>query len=179
MPLIPDRWLNVSRTNDPLTRRVRVFGNTYSDSSAHLETKDRQGSVQAAASTVVEVWVERFDPARGEDFGWSRETRARVRNDRDVPPPPPILVNEPRANNLLRHREFAALLDENLIDRVFVTPTLWQGQVTLPADAGRGTRYRLAIAEYEEYLIDDDNPYTFPIEEKGRRLVFVEHVELD
>jgi hypothetical protein len=35
----------------------------------------------------------------------------------------------------------------------------------------------LVIAEYEEYLVDDDQPYDGIPTEKGRRLVFVEHVE--
>jgi hypothetical protein len=39
-------------------------------------------------------------------------------------------------------------------------------------------RYRLVIAEYEEHIIDD-RPYDNISEKKGRRLVFVEHVELD
>lgn len=179
MPLIPDRWLNVSRTNNPRMLRVRVFGNTYSDSSSHHEANNTQDSVSVAASSVVEIWVERFDPARGEDFGWSRETRARVQRDGATPPRPELETLKLRANELVRQHEFAALLDENLIDRVFITPTLWQGQVTLPADANRGTRYRLVIAEYEEYLVDDDRPYDPPVSEKGRRLVFVEHVMLD
>ena len=51
--------------------------------------------------------------------------------------------------------------------------------MTLPEDPGRGTRYRLVIAEYEEYLVDDSTPYVSPVTEKARRLVFVEHVALD
>jgi len=179
MPLVPDRWLNVSRTNDPRIRRVRVFGHTYSDSSSHVEAQRNANSTPIAASSVTEVWVERFDQSRGEDFGWSREKLAKIQNDSDVPPPPPISAMTLRANNLLRHREYAALLDENLVDRVFISPTLWQGRVTLPTNAGGATRYRLVIAEYEEYLVDDSAPYDAPMKEKGRRLVFVEHVPLD
>jgi hypothetical protein len=39
-------------------------------------------------------------------------------------------------------------------------------------------RYRLAIAEYEEYLVDDDRPYDSVPTKKDRRLVFIEYVEL-
>jgi hypothetical protein len=46
----------------------------------------------------------------------------------------------------------------------------------LPDSAER--RHRLVIAEYEEYLVDDDHPYDKTPSSKGRRLVFVEHVEL-
>jgi hypothetical protein len=142
-----------------------------------------------AASSVIEVWVERLEPTLGEDFGWQRETQAIVQ---DFSQPPPrhlgtteILATEHlthrdrvRAIELLQHREFEALIEESLIDHVFFSPTLWEGTVTLPALTGADTRYRLAIAEYEEYLVDDALPYDrFPTK-KDRRLVFIEYVEL-
>jgi hypothetical protein len=40
-------------------------------------------------------------------------------------------------------------------------------------------RYRLVIAEYEEYIVEDDRQYDKVPEKKDRRLVFVEHVEMD
>jgi len=84
-----------------------------------------------------------------------------------------------RATELVKAREFEALLDEKLIDHVFVTPRLWDGTVTLPGDAQPGSRYRLAIAEYEEYIVDDrDNAYDRFIKTKSRRLVFMEYVDL-
>jgi len=61
---------------------------------------------------------------------------------------------------------------------IFVTPTLWEGTVTLPQSAGEAARYRLVIAEYEEYLVDDAMPYDRIPTKKDRRMVFVEHVEL-
>ena len=179
MPLVPDRWLNVSHTSDPRTRRVRVFGNTYSDSSSHVEAAQSPGSTSVAASSIVNVWVERFDPKLGEDFGWQRESRAIVTRDGTKVSPGPITAKtKTRAKNLLQHHEFEAILDENLIDRIFITPPLWQGSVILP-EADRSTRYRLAIAEYEEYLVDDATPYDARVTRKDRRLVFIEHVALD
>jgi hypothetical protein len=50
--------------------------------------------------------------------------------------------------------------------------------VALPSPPSPGTRYRLVIAEYEEYLVDDTMPYDRIPTKKDRRLVFVEHVEL-
>ena len=179
LPCAHGRWLNVTHTSNVRARQVRVFGNTYSDSSSHREADATRNSVSVAASSVVEVWVEKFDPDRGEDFGWSRVSNARIQREGAAPPRPPLQTFRLRANELVRQHEFAALLDENLIDRAFLFPVLWQGQVTLPEDPGRGTRYRLVIAEYEEYLVDDTTPYNPPVTEKGRRLVFVEHVALD
>jgi hypothetical protein len=206
MPLVPDRWLNVTHTRDPQTRNVRVFGHTYSDSSGNQEARNSLSAsfitpdgvvdvkpVDVAAASVVEVWVEYFDPTLGEDFGWKRESGAIVINSLAEPPADPRLAANTaitrarvRAKDLLRHREFEALIDENLIDHVFIMPTLWQGSVTLPVvpASGADRRYRLAIAEYEEYLVDDDarnpdeNAYDRFLKSKDRRLVFIEYVEL-
>ena len=91
MPLVPDRWLNVTQTRDPQTRHVNVFGNTFTDSSSHKEAGARRlkslrlvpaarfidiRGAAVAPSSVVDVWVERFNPALGEDFGWHRELGA-------------------------------------------------------------------------------------------------------
>jgi hypothetical protein len=198
--LVPDRWLNVTRARDPRTRRVNVFGNTYRDSSAHTEAENAPAmslklpdgtfvqvkSPDVAASSVVEIWVERFHPALGEDFGWKRDENTVVQRDlrpiksrQTVTARARLVKQRSRAKELLRRREFDALLKSRLIDRIFITPTLWTGTVTLPTqEAGDKTRYRLAIAEYEEYLVDDDKPYDRFQTKKDRRLVFIEYVEL-
>jgi hypothetical protein len=133
---------------------------------------------------VVEVWVERLEPALGEDFGWQRESDAVVQREgggtqKQVQIAEAARIHrETRAQALLERREFVALLDERLIDNVFVTPTLWDGNVTIPQAPAEGTRYRLAIAEFEEYLIDDDRPYDAIPTKKDRRMVFLEYVDL-
>jgi hypothetical protein len=199
MPLVPDRWLNVMQTRDPRTRRVSVFGHTFTDSSSHQEAANApaeslrllDGTIldlhapSVAPSSVVEVWVERFDPALGEDFGWRREPDASVQQGGSQPhlgahaPTEATLANARlRAADLLRHREFGALIDEGLVGHIFVTPTLWDGVVTLPQPPGGTARYRLVIAEYEEYLVDDAMPYDRIPTKKDQRLVFIEYVEL-
>ncbi|MEP6921026.1 MAG: hypothetical protein ABI967_07865 [bacterium] len=204
MPLIPDRWLNVTQTQNPRVRKVRVFGNTYSDSSSHKEatmgpvaslrlpdgTVRTLGGVKVAPSSVVEVWVERYDPTLGEDFGWKRDSSAIVQegltrsglvgtNATTTTNTSASAVRaRSRATELVKYREYEAVLEEGLLNQLFVTPTLWDGTVTLPQLTG-GARYRLAIAEYEEYLVDDVAPYDRFLEKKDRRLVFIEHVELE
>lgn len=201
MPLVAHRWLNVNQTIEPRTRHVSVFGSTYEDSSSHVEARNApaksvkliDGTIlnvqapQVASSSVVEVWVERFDPAWGEDFGWMRQPEAIVQRDVRVTggrvtiagTKVSVAAGRARANQLLRAREFTALIEEKLIDKVFITPPLWEGSVTLPQAPGGGTRYRLAIAEYEEYLVDDATPYDPIPTKKDRRLVFIEYVGLD
>ena len=44
--------------------------------------------------------------------------------------------------------------------------------------ASTDARHRLVFAEYEEYLFDDDPPYDRIPSAMGRRLVFVEHIEI-
>src|SRR5207244_7353437 len=79
MSLAPDRWLNVTQTNDERVRRVAVFGATYTDSAGHAEAESSpsmslrlvDGSVVSlvpavvSPTSVVEVWVERLEPALG------------------------------------------------------------------------------------------------------------------
>jgi hypothetical protein len=178
MPLVPDRWLNVTRTENPRTRQVRVFGHSYESSSSHQEATRGPAGVEVAATSVVEVRVERLEPSWGQDFGWRPEPRAVVQSGLAPPKPGPLPIWRARAADLHEHREFEAILDEDLLDHIQIAPTLWKGNVTLP-EADGGTRFRLVIAEYEEYLVDDADPYDDPVRAKGRRLVFVEHVELD
>ena len=79
----------------------------------------------------------------------------------------------------MRERNHTALLKEELIEGVFITPPLWKGSVTVPQAPGGSTRYRLVIAEFEEYLVDGQDAYHGPFTKKDRRLVFIEHVETE
>ena len=56
---------------------------------------------------------------------------------------------------------------------------LWSGQVTVPEITNGLGPCRLVVAEYEEYIVDDDMPYQPPPKRKDRRMVFVEHHVLD
>jgi hypothetical protein len=199
MPLVPDRWLNVTQSRDSRTRQVTVFGHTFTSSSSHTEAAHApaeslrllDGTIldlhapEVASSSVVEVWAERLDPTMGEDFGWRRDPDAVVQKVNFQPHQFPLSSARTtvpnarvRADDLLKHREFEALIDEGLLGHIFVTPTLWEGTVTLSQSPGETARYRLVIAEYEEYLVDDAMPYDRIPTKKDRRIVFVEHVEL-
>jgi hypothetical protein len=110
--------------------------------------------IQAYAWTItyphIEVWVERFYLEWGEDFGWQREGDAIVLENTPHLKPIPLareasVVPHARALDLLQHREFEALMDERLIRHILVTPTLWQGTVTLSQTQGT-ERFRLVIA---------------------------------
>jgi len=196
MSLAPDRWLNVTQTNDPRVRRVSVSGAIPSDSAGHVESSRSpsmslrlpDGSVVSlvpavvSPSTVVEVWVERLNPAQGEDFGWVREPDAVVRSDAPTrtrrASAKTIARERARARRLLQNREFEELARADLVGRIRLIPTLWEGTVALPEPRSPKTRYRLVVAEYEEHLVDDAMPYDRIPTEKDRRMVFVEHVEL-
>ena len=132
-----------------------------------------------AGTSVFEVWVERFDPAWGEDFGWKRDATAVVTKDGGpVKAVTFTQAQKTRATKLVQERQFAVLVKEGLIGPILVMPTLWSGSVTLPAAPGGATRYRLAIGEYEEHLTDDATPYDLIPTTKNRRIVFIEHVEI-
>lgn len=191
MPLVSDRWLTVTQTQDARIKRVAVYGSTYVKSSSHLEAahapamslRRADGSfinlepAKVEASSVVEIWVERFDATLGKDFGWQRVSDAVVTPDtkgrKKLSP-----AARKKARQLFRERKFDILLKKNLT-RLLITPGLWEGSVTVPQAPSGEIRYRLAIAEYEEYLVDDDRPYDPVPTKKDRRLVFIEYVELD
>lgn len=201
MSLAAGRWLHVHPTDDPRTRRVSVHGRSYYDSSGWLEASRSPSfslvnpltgevrTVEPAAvsgQSVIEVWVERLDPAKGEDFGWERVQDAVIKPDSDAGDPvvgPAHAIQRrfvpgpaiARAHALYQQKRYDLIASEALID-VFVVKPLWSGTVTLQTTSDQ--RRRLVIAEYEEYLADDDRPYDRVPERKDRRLVFVEHVEI-
>ena len=63
-----------------------------------------------------------------------------------------------------------------VLNPVLISPVLWKGVVKLPAAQPANARYRLVVAEYEEYIVDDASPYNKTPSAKGRRMVFVDHV---
>ena len=136
-----------------------------------------------SSQSVVEVTVEQLDPSLGEDFGW----RAVARGEPTPQDPPRSLSLETPAFDAARlspesvvtarqkvaARDFESLLKDGLDERLFVAPKLWDGRINLPR-VETGVQLRIVVAEYEEYAVDDEGPRTG----MGRRLVYVEHVEL-
>lgn len=177
MALTADRWLSFAPTDDPDVRRVSLFGSRPSETSGHTEAAaapsmvvfspvagliEHRSPAVIAATTVIELWIERLEPLLGDDFGWSRVPG--VHAVPDPPRPAPIggnaLFTETKA---LKH----TLLGSS---------TLWEGTITIPPAEGRSQR--IVIAEYEEYLVDDDLPYDRVPTKKDRRLVYLEHIKL-
>lgn len=207
MSLTADRWLNVTPTDSPSTRHVAVYGPRPYESSGHSEAKkakslsligltgEAESLVPAAIteSTVVEVWIEQLDERLGEDFGWTRvaHTATTGGDPQSVGPGPDgvafkaveaAVSRQGQIRERLRVRAaveghaFNVVAGSAILDLITPWQTLWEGNVTLPYPKGR--RNRLVIAEYEEYLVDDKYPYDKVPTSKGRRLVFVEHIEL-
>jgi hypothetical protein len=202
--LTADRWLNVTPAQNDRRVRVAVFGVSYDESSGHHEASAAQPTTRVnpvtgqinivsparvAERTVVEVWLERLDERWGEDFGWTRVSGALI--TQRVPSPAaattpatiesifgrPIAQSAMReTTTLLSSSDQARLSPAQIIDKIKVWQAQWEGDVTLPSFDG--ARHRLVIAEFEEYIVDDDRPYDRTPTRKGRRLVFVEHVEL-
>ena len=198
----PDRWLNVTPASDTRSARVALFGVGYDESSGHREASKAPSSVRidpatgliemvapasVAGRTVVEVSLERFDPRRGEDFGWQRVDNALV--TQRLPQAATQSLAAVTLQSLFGSAAAAIdhakattpvsretqLTQSHITDRLSLWNTLWEGDVGLPDD---GSRYRLVVAEYEEYLVDDTRPYDTTPTQKGRRIVFIEHVEL-
>jgi hypothetical protein len=188
MALTPDRWLSVAHGATADVRNVSVFGWTYTDSSGEVEARQpltlvlNRQRVAISPTSIVEVWVERLDPALGTDFGWKREAGAVV----TPTPSGRVAVGggqiDPRVaahrTELSASRRFAELSQTLQVDATRIWPRLWNGTVTLPTGRPADARYRLAIAEFEEYITDDATPYDNTLSAKDRRIVFLEYVEL-
>ena len=204
MALTTDRWLTVTPDTDPQQRHVVVFGMSYSESSGHREAAhalamslintlthqvEDLAPAKIAASSVIDIWVEKLDSRQGEDFGWHRIDEAVIRPTGATEAPSRRVTRSPfvrtvtaterlKARELIAAQEFDALAQENLIDLIRALQTLWEGDVILPASVPTDGRYRLVIAEYEEYLVDDTHANDAVPTKSGRRLVFVDHLEL-
>ncbi len=197
MPLVADRWLNVGGSSDALVRKVTVYGFGPRDSSGRLEASRGlamsifnpfTGEVteltpaKLTGKTVIEVWVEHLDPSLGEDFGWMRVNSGATTQPHDDP----LLTGNrffaatdvARAAALRKAARHSQILEEGIVDALTGFLTLWDGTVRLPRQPSPADRFRLVVAEYEEYLVDDDAPYDRTPTTKGRRLVFVEHIEM-
>jgi hypothetical protein len=207
MPLAADRWLTVSRTRGQRNWHVTVFGHSYSASSGNREaaaapsmsvidplthTVRDLSPAHVAPTSIIEVWMEQLDPVRGEDFGWERVPDAVVQPTESAASgavSPAGLAATPAlrfvpADQIVRglelhwRRRFSDLAVERLVDTISAFLPLWEGNITLPGEPGGDARFRLVIAEFEEYLVDDERPYGKVPTKKDRRLVFVEHIEL-
>jgi hypothetical protein len=204
MPLTTDRWLTVRADDASRSRRVSVYGAAiYTDSRGAQDAWSPRsfrsldpdtGAVRwystatVAVNSVVEVWLERLDPALGSDFGWQRVALGEPRMPHgdffagSGPSAPAIsalnTVEKLRAQELHRAGRFDRLIAEGLADRLYLPNLLWDGQITIPESSDQSERLRIVIAEYEEYPTDDVAPYEPIPTAVGRRLVFVEHVEI-
>lgn len=177
----PDRWVNVTPSPETRSAKVALYGAGYDESSGHQEASKAPSTVrlnpatglvemvapaQVSERSVVEVWLERLDPQWGEDFGWQRVSDALVTTRSPAPATPPLV-----------HLSGPSLGVKNALTAgISLWRTLWEGDVALPVDDG--ARYRVVIAEQEEYVVDDSRPYDKTPTRKGRRTVFVEKVEV-
>lgn len=188
MPLAADRSF-VVRAAEGRARGVPVFGPGYDASGGSREVQPRSeidrltGQVTevtpVSPSSVVEVWLERLEPAPGPDFGWVRigdgVPNAAAPACKPFAPPVDRLA---LGCQLFAGRRFAEALNAGIgVDQLALRRKLWNVRIELP-EADRA-RLRLVIAEYEECAIDGPAPrHSMTSTGIGRRLVVVEHVPL-
>lgn len=198
MQLTVDRWATVRRGARPGIHEVSLFGSSYTESAGAREVRELHPLVGAVSSlqparfaetTVAEVWLERLNPALGEDFGWQRIAEGTPTAPLVIDPQFPRLQAQKIAISKFDNLRFkvqrnapfssqlihANLLNPSLIERWFKPKPLWEGSINSPED---NNRYRIVIAEYEEYPVDGAMPHDIIPTTIGRRLVFVEHIEL-
>lgn len=198
MQLTADRWATVRPGAHPGTYEVSLLGSSYTESAGAWEVRALDPLIGAvtslrparfAAGTVAEVWLERLNPGLGEDFGWQRIAQGIPTSPAAVDARLPHLQEQKRSISKFDNLRFkvqrnapfssqvsnSTLLNPELIERWFKPKPLWEGSVHSPGDS---SRYRIVIAEYEEYPVDGEMPYEVIPTNIGRRLVFVEHIEV-
>ena len=212
MALTPDRSVSISPGDDASSRRVSVYGSRPRRSAGSAEALARKSrsatyggkayieqTVSIAETTVIEVWVERLDPDKGEDFGWTRvydatlqlataqaaTTTTSASKTKNVRSAAAKKATTKATSKLSTQRAPVQRVPGGvLVEELqwFRTP-MWEGSVRLPSSNIIGAKYRIVVAEYEEYLTDDAPTPAFPDADyndiaasKGRRLVFVEHL---
>jgi hypothetical protein len=190
MTLANDRHLSLSHTAKSQQYSLHLMGNSYSNNSGFEESPNLSQPLPGGqtklpdirSSTVVKVWVEKLNPALGEDLGWQPDDSAQVsENGRSIGSVKRVAskitaTDRKLAKQLLKQRDFQALQSQDLLQSAFAAPTLWKGTVQLTHKDSM--KRRLVIAEYEQYLVDDANPYDGFASKRGERLVFVEHINL-
>jgi hypothetical protein len=192
--LANDRFVTLNHGTNTQKLNVEVFGTTYSNSSGFDEAPTLTNPLPGGQTkipdihrtTVVEVWVEKLDPSLGEDFGWQVDELSQVIDTTHLPirtrtlsqaQSDKLKANKTMARQLQKQGDYQAIQAAGWTDLLLTAPTLWRGKVLLPATDEE--QRRIVVAEYEEYLIDDDAPYDGFVTKKGRRLVFVEHIVLN
>jgi hypothetical protein len=195
MPLAADRWLNVTQLPEANRRRITVYGGKYTDSSGRLEASAAPSMsipspvggrpetlipARPSGTPVFEAWIEKLDESLGADFGWQRvpQPTPLIPVPIVIRPPVPTPVHRARARELAAQRDFQSMVVVGPIDPDILVQPIWQGDVTVPVFE-RSKRYRLVIVEYEEYLVDDTRWWDPVPTKKDRRVVFVEHIELN
>ena len=134
-----------------------------------------------SSKNTFEVWVENLNEQNGEDFGWEimheDNLQIPVTSARVIRGGQSTTGND-KVESQQRFNAGNELLTDNT-NTYFAVAPIWEHDVTVPDTVGETGRYRLVIAEYEEYLVDDDLPYEIVPEKKDCRLVFVEHIQLN
>lgn len=191
--LAPDRSMTVTNGN-PTHRGVNVFGFSPEQSSAYTEAMKYAPQVsdgvpllpfELAKSTIVEVWLEKLNAAQGEDFGWHKisdgvqSPYTTSTNTTGTQTKPVKQQAKPIGRQTTPvGTAFEPVSADSNLEAHFEWPNLWSGSVQLPTAPSASARYRVVVAEYEQYLTDGADPYETRFGAAGRRLVYVEHVEL-
>jgi hypothetical protein len=182
--LSPHRWLSIRNDGDGIFH-VLLTGVVPDDTSSHYEASrapsmslitplegktDHLQPASMAQSTVLDIGVEVLDRRLGEDFGWGPLPDVVVQTDEVLPDEANPSGGAGTRGTLVQWAAAGLALAPQ-------STRLWSGTIRLPPGSGR--RLRLVIAEFEEYLVDDDHPYDKVPTRKDRRLVYLEHVPVE
>lgn len=191
--LTPDR-LAVVRSAGGGLYRVGVYGYSY-----------ESGPGATSQSPMIELTVERMDPAIDTDLGWRAVADAAV-EEGDFEPVKPVRPLKPklkplepikqvgrkvepviklskellaRGQELLAKRRFDEILLNPDLIAALRPPAIWEGSVRLPEGLPEDSRLRLMIKEFELHQVDTDHVEESKEADPRLRLVYAEAVSLE
>jgi len=174
MQLAPDRLLVMTRGDGPGSRRLQLFGHSYTRSPLTEENPEANGR------PVIRIEIQKKNPKLSGDIAW----QAVEHSPFDPQTLHPVLALEKAP--ILRLAEvkgFAKAFPLDVIDDLFLfeqlsPPLMWETTFRPPRQRA-GEEWRVLVMEYERHAIDTDrSPREDDAPDPALRLVYAEALEL-
>ena len=174
MQLAPDRLLVMGKGDRAGTRKLQLYGHSYTRSPLKEEHPEM------SSRPVIRVEIQKKDPNLKGDLAWQRVVRSAL--DPRVLHPVLALEKAPILQ-LIEIKDIEKAFPENVIDDLLhfeqlLPPLMWE--ITFrPPRKKPGEEWRVLLMEYERHVIDTDRvPQDDDAPDPALRLVYAEALDL-
>lgn len=173
MQLAPDRLLAMSKGDRTGTRKLQLYGHSYSRSP--LKEEDPEGS----GRPVIRVEIQKKNPNLKGDIAWQGVERSAI-DPRVLHPVLPL--EKAPILRLAEIKDFKKAFPENVIDDLYhfeqlLPPLMWETTFRPPRKKS-GEEWRVLVMEYERHAIDKDWSPRDDTPDPDLRLVYAETLTL-